>query len=227
MMPPLRCVGLTRTYQQGESEIHAVRNVTLEVSAGEFVVVTGPSGSGKSTLLHLLGGIDRPDSGQVFVNGVEISAIPEAKRVLIRRRQLGFVLQFFSLLPTLCAVENVAFPLLLDGVPSARARGMEALEQVGLAERSQHLPAELSGGQQQRVAIARAIATKPKILLADEPTGNLDSRSGEAIFALLHELTAGGMGLLLVTHDPRAISYADRTIRLRDGSVLDEPSIVG
>jgi putative ABC transport system ATP-binding protein len=217
--PPLQGVGLVRRFRQGDLAIDAVNGIDVTVAAGEMLVVTGPSGSGKSTLVHLLGGVDRPDAGKVLIDGCDISHTPERRRVLIRRRRIGMVLQYFSLLPTLTVVENVAFPLLLDRVHDAVPRAAGALRAVGMERRLTQLPDRLSGGEQQRVALARALVTRPAIILADEPTGNLDSRTGEAIFALLHDTAAAGNSVLLVSHDPRAEAHADRTIRIMDGRV--------
>jgi putative ABC transport system ATP-binding protein len=224
-IPALAGIALTRTFGQGISLVRAVDDVSLSVSAGELVVVTGASGSGKSTLLHLLGGLDTPDEGRVLLQGEDISRLPQRQLSLIRRRRLGFLLQFFSLLPTLTAIENVSLPLALDGTSraQARARAEEALHGVGVFERRAHHPGTLSGGEQQRVALARAIVTNPVVLLADEPTGSLDSTSGQAIFELLRE-SATSSGVVLVSHDPRAADYADRVIRLADGQVVGTES---
>jgi putative ABC transport system ATP-binding protein len=212
-------VGLTRTFRQGTTTIRAVDHVNVAVSAGELVVVNGPSGSGKSTLLHLLGGLDRPDEGRVLLEGEDISRLKERQLALVRRRRIGFLLQFFSLLPTLTVLENVSLPLVLDGAAHARARAEEALRRTGVAELRAHRPGTLSGGEQQRVALARAIVTDPAVLLADEPTGSLDSIAGQRIFELLRE-TAEGSGVILVSHDPRAADYADRVIHIADGRVV-------
>jgi putative ABC transport system ATP-binding protein len=214
----LEGVDLVRTFHQGTTTVRAVDHVNLGVSAGELVVVNGPSGSGKSTLLHLLGGLDRPDAGRVLLEGADISRLDERQLALVRRRRIGFLLQFFSLLPTLTVLENVSLPLVLDGAPHARARAEEALHRTGVAQRRAHRPGSLSGGEQQRVALARAIVTAPAVLLADEPTGSLDSASGQRIFELLRT-TAAGSGVILVSHDPRAADYADRVIHLADGRV--------
>ncbi|HEV3484078.1 MAG TPA: ABC transporter ATP-binding protein [Vicinamibacterales bacterium] len=213
---------LARTYEQGEDRVPALRGVDIQVGAGQFVAITGPSGSGKSTLLHILGGLDRPDEGRVEIEGEDISTLDEERLALVRRRRLGFVLQFFNLLPTLTAVENVAFPLLLDGAKDAIARGRASLERVGLADRADHKPAHLSGGEQQRVALARALVTNPALVLADEPTGNLDSATGEEILKLLRETADAGQTILMVTHDTRCASYADRVVRLVDGLIVGE-----
>lgn len=211
---------LARTYVQDESEIHALRGVNMTVSRGEFVAVTGPSGSGKSTLLHLLGGLDRPDHGSITIEGQPLAELDEEGLSVLRRRRLGFVLQFFNLLPTLSASENVAFPLMLDGRADAVPRALAALERVGLAGRGRHRPGQLSGGEQQRVAIARAMVTEPAVVLADEPTGSLDSLMGEDILRLLREVADADQAVVMITHEPRSAAYADRVIRLRDGAVI-------
>jgi len=224
---PLEARGLVRRFHQGTAEIRAVDGIELTVAAGELVAIMGPSGSGKSTLLHLLGGIDRPDAGDVLLEGRAISALAPQELALVRRRRLGFLLQFFSLLPTLTALENVAFPLLLDGVPDADRRAREALERVEIGGRAAHRPGQLSGGEQQRVALARALVIEPAIVLADEPTGNLDSVSGREILGLLRDAADDGQSVVIVTHDPMAAEQADRIVRLVDGRVSaldDEPA---
>ena len=209
--------GIVRTYSSGAEAVHALRGVDLSVAAGEFLAITGPSGSGKSTLLHVIGGLDRPDEGTVVLEGRDMSSLPDEELALVRRRHLGFVLQFFNLLPTLSAAENVAFPLLLDGHPDALARAGKSLAAVGLAARSGHRPSQLSGGEQQRVALARALVTKPAVVLADEPTGNLDSATGEGILELLRATADAGQTIVMVTHDVRTAEFADRVVRLADG----------
>jgi len=184
--------------------------------------VTGPSGSGKSTLLHLLGGLDRPDEGQVAIEGQRLDTLDEEALSVLRRRRLGFVLQFFNLLPTLSAAENVAFPLMLDAARDATPRALAALEQVGMGGRGHHRPGQLSGGEQQRVAIARAIVTKPAVVLADEPTGSLDSLMGEDVLRLLRSVADADQAVVMITHEPRAAAYADRVVRLRDGAVVEQ-----
>jgi putative ABC transport system ATP-binding protein len=221
--PVLTGLDLTKTFSQGAATIRAVDRVSLSVSIGELVVVNGPSGSGKSTLLHLLGGLDRPDEGQVLLEQQDISQLSERQLSHLRRRRVGFLLQFFSLLPTLTVLENVSLPLVLDGVSrsQARAGADEALRRTGVAGRRAHRPGTLSGGEQQRVALARAIVTEPAVLLADEPTGSLDSTSGRRIFELLRAV-AGDSGVVVVSHDPRAVQYADRVVHLADGRVQVE-----
>lgn len=211
---------VVRIYHQGDEKIFALRGVDLAVERGEFVAITGPSGSGKSTLLHALGGLDRPDQGEVRLEGRPISALADEELALVRRRKLGFVLQFFNLLPTLNAAENVAFPLLLDGATDALSRAETTLSTVGLSERTAHRPSELSGGEQQRVALARALVTRPAVVLADEPTGNLDSITGEEILRLLRSTADAGQTIVMVTHDERTASLADRMVRLVDGELV-------
>ena len=215
---------VTRTYQQGEVSIRAVDRVSLSVAEGELVAVMGPSGSGKSTLLHLLGALDRPDGGGVLLEGQLISEMTEHELALVRRRRLGFLLQFFSLLPSLTAAENVAFPLLMDGIRDADRRAMSALEDVGLGHRFDHLPSQLSGGEQQRVALARALVCRPAVVLADEPTGSLDSSSGAEILDLLRRAAEAGQAILMATHDQRAAQYSDRVLEIRDGRIAGNGS---
>jgi putative ABC transport system ATP-binding protein len=212
---------VVKTYVQGDDEIRALRGVDLAVQPGEFLAVTGASGSGKSTLLHVLGALDRPDSGEVELEGRSIASLSDEELALVRRRRLGFVLQFFNLLPTLDAAENAAFPLLLDGVPDALARGRVALGTVGLEGRATHRPSQLSGGEQQRVALARALVTEPAVIFADEPTGNLDSTTGEEILRLLRSTADNGQTIVMVTHDEASARFADRTVRLLDGIVRE------
>ncbi len=219
---PLEATGLVRTFHQGESEVRAVDGVSLVVEAGELVAVMGPSGSGKSTLLHLLGGLDSPEKGEVLLEGRQISAMRERELSLVRRRRLGFLLQFFSLLPTLTAAENVAFPLLMDGIGDAADRARAALGEVGLEDRVDHRPSQLSGGEQQRVALARALVYRPAVVLADEPTGSLDSVSGAEILTLLRQASDAGQAVVMVTHDQRAGSYSNRVLEIRDGQLVGE-----
>jgi putative ABC transport system ATP-binding protein len=218
----IRAVDLTRTFQVGETQIDALRGVSLQVSAGEFVALVGPSGSGKSTFLNLVGGLDRPTGGELWVDGVELSASNEKALTEHRRRRVGFVFQSFNLLPRLTALENVAVPLIFAGVPERErlGRARELLLQVGLGQRLEHRPSQLSGGEQQRVAIARALVGRPAVILADEPTGNVDSATGAEIMALLQRLNREqGVTLLLVTHDAEAAAFAGRVVQLRDGRV--------
>jgi putative ABC transport system ATP-binding protein len=211
---------LHRVYGTGADAVHALRDVDLSIAAGEFVAIMGPSGSGKSTLLHLVGGLDRPDGGEVLIEGETLAELNDEALAHVRRRRIGFVLQFFNLFPLLSARENVAFPLLLDGRGDALALADAALERVGLSERAKHRPNQLSGGEQQRVAVARALVTEPAVVLADEPTGSLDSLAGEDVLRLLRVAADDGHAVLLITHHAPAAAYADRVVRLRDGAVV-------
>lgn len=226
----VRAVELNRTFEVGETVVEALRGINLEVARGQFVALVGPSGSGKSTFLNLVGGLDRPSAGELWVDSVELSASKEKALTQHRRRRVGFVFQSFNLLPRLTALENVALPLMFVGV-SERERLLRAeqlLAQVGLADRLEHRPTQLSGGEQQRVAIARALVNRPTIVLADEPTGNLDTATGAEIMALLRRLNREqGVTLLLVTHDPEAAGFADRVIQLRDGRIAASPPAEG
>ena len=218
----IRCRDLCKFYQQGENQITALAGVSLEIPAGSFAAVMGPSGSGKSTLLHLIGGLDRPTSGELLVDGRLIGQMADDQVTLFRRSQIGFIFQFFNLLPTLTALENVALPFVLDGRAKSEADGRAALllAKVGLDKRKDHLPEQLSGGEIQRVAIARALSFNPPLLLADEPTGNLDSKNGTAILDLLRQINQeDGCTVVIVTHSEESASYADRRIYLRDGRV--------
>jgi putative ABC transport system ATP-binding protein len=218
----VRTVGLTRRYKMGDTFVDALQGVDLEVARGEFVALVGPSGSGKSTVLNLIGGLDRPTAGEIWIDGTELTARDEKALTRHRRQRVGFVFQSFNLLPRLTAEENVALPLMFGGVAEKerRARARELLERVGLAERLTHRPTQLSGGEQQRVAIARALVGQPALLLADEPTGNLDTTTGVEIMRLLKELNREhGLTLLVVTHDPEVAAFADRVVHLRDGQV--------
>ena len=218
----IRCRDVCKIYQQGENQITALAGVSLEIPAGSFAAVMGQSGSGKSTLLHVIGGLERPTSGELLVDGRLIGQMADDQVTLFRRTQIGFVFQFFNLLPTLTAMENVALPFVLDGRAKSEAdeRATSLLVKVGLDKRKDHLPAELSGGEIQRVAIARALSFRPPILLADEPTGNLDSKNGTAILDLLRQINLeDGCTIVIVTHSEAAARYADRKIYLRDGRV--------
>jgi ABC-type lipoprotein export system ATPase subunit len=218
----IRCLEVRKVYPQGDNEIIALAGISLDIAKGSFAVIMGPSGSGKSTLLHLIGGLDRPSSGELLIDGRLIGQLADDQVTLFRRRKIGFVFQFFNLLPTLTALENVALPLVLDGRSKVEAqeRALALLKKVGLEERKKHLPEELSGGEIQRVAMARALAFDPPILLADEPTGNLDSRNGEAILSLLRRISReDGCTVVMVTHSEEAAGYGDRRIYLRDGRV--------
>jgi putative ABC transport system ATP-binding protein len=211
--------GVVKTYVQGDDTIHALRGVDLSVAPGEFVAVTGASGSGKSTLLHIVGGLDRPDEGEALLEGRSLALLADEELALVRRRRMGFVLQFFNLLPTMTALENAAFPLLLDGEADALERARGSLEAVGLAGRVDHRPAHLSGGEQQRVALARALVADPAVVFADEPTGNLDSKTGGEILELLRRTADAGQTIVMVTHDPKTADYADRSVHLSDGTL--------
>jgi putative ABC transport system ATP-binding protein len=224
-MSVLQAANVTKQYQMGQVTVSALDDVSLVVEKGEFLAIMGPSGSGKSTLLHLLGGLDGPSDGEITLAGQPLSQLNDNQITVVRRRKVGFIFQFYNLLPTLTAEENVGLPLLIDGhsLRDHRAKIDGLLALVGLADRRHHKPDQLSGGQQQRVAIARAFANDPEIVLADEPTGNLDSRSGTAILELLRR-TCDELGatIVMVTHDPRAASYANRVVFLKDGRVERE-----
>jgi putative ABC transport system ATP-binding protein len=213
---------VTKSYDQGRRKVEAVRGVSLRVDGGEYVSIMGPSGSGKSTVLHLLGALDTPTTGQALFDGHDLHAMADRERSLLRRTRIGFVFQFFNLLPTLTGAENVALPLLLAGVRrgEARKRAELSLERVGLTDRADHFPEEMSGGEMQRVAIARALVTDPDAVLCDEPTGNLDSQTSEEILALLRGLPESGRcAVVTVTHDPHAAAFGDRVIHIRDGLI--------
>jgi putative ABC transport system ATP-binding protein len=218
-------VDLNKVYGEGPMAVRALRGVSLEFPSGEFAAIMGPSGSGKSTLLHILGALDRPTTGRVIVGGTTLSGLSDRKLTLLRRERMGFVFQFYNLIPTLSAEENVLLPALIAGERANyySERLDELLDLVGLLGRRKHRPDELSGGEQQRVAIARALIRNPDIILADEPTGNLDSKIGSGVLELLRESAARyEQTILMVTHDPRAASWADRVIFLADGRVVDE-----
>jgi len=220
--------GLTKVYGEGATMVTALDGVDLQVRPGEFVAVMGPSGCGKSTLLNLLGGLDSPTSGTVRIDGQELTALGDDRLTELRRRRIGFVFQFFNLIPVLDAVENAALPLRLDGRADAEPRAREWLERVGLGARLHNRPDQLSGGEQQRVAIARALSTEPALVLADEPTGNLDSRSATEIAGLLAQIARDwGRSVLMVTHDPRIASYAARLVLMRDGRIVDDVPLDG
>jgi putative ABC transport system ATP-binding protein len=220
----IQATGLRKSYRQGEEVITPLGGVDLEVRSGEFLAITGASGSGKSTLLHILGALDKPDEGSVAVEGSALAALGDEELATLRRRRLGFVLQFFNLLPTLDATENAAFPLLLDGEPDALERARGSLRNVGLAERLGHRPSQLSGGEQQRVALARALVTQPAAVLADEPTGNLDAATGAEILKLRRSTADSGQTIVMVTHDERAAAIADRVVKLVEGQLMDVPA---
>jgi putative ABC transport system ATP-binding protein len=221
-MSILRCESLTRTYPSGGREITVLRDITFELEPGRILAITGPSGSGKSTLLGLLAGLDRPTRGRVLLDGRDLGALGEDERARVRAETVGFVFQSFHLIPTLTARENVQVPLELRG-EDGRARADELLQRVGLGDRGHHYPAQLSGGEQQRVAVARAFANRPKLLFADEPTGNLDAANGQNVVELLAELNRElGTTVVLVTHEPDLAARAHRVLRLRDGAVVED-----
>ncbi|MCX4959330.1 ABC transporter ATP-binding protein [Streptomyces virginiae] len=222
--PVLQLDQLVRTHGSGATEVHALRGINLSVFPGELVAVMGPSGSGKSTLLTLAGGLDTPSSGRVIVEGTDITAASRKQLAALRRRSIGYVFQDYNLIPALTAAENVALPRELDGISArkARASAVAALEEMGLGQLADRFPDEMSGGQQQRVAIARALVGDRRLVLADEPTGALDSETGESVLALLRARCDAGAAGILVTHEPRFAAWADRVVFLRDGSVVDE-----
>ena len=224
MNPVIETRNLLKTYRTDGVAVEALRGVDLRVAPGEFVAVMGPSGCGKSTLLHLLGGLDRPTAGEVVVAGQRLDALSESARAVMRRETVGFVFQAYNLIPNLTVAGNVDLPGLLAGHPSTEvaARREELLEALGLADKDRAFPGELSGGQQQRAAIARALVNRPAVLLADEPTGNLDSRSGAEVLALLRRFHADGQTTVLVTHDAKVASFAGRVVFMRDGQLVDE-----
>ncbi|HEY3897165.1 MAG TPA: ABC transporter ATP-binding protein [Chthoniobacter sp.] len=224
--PVIRLSGVTKTYHSGEVEVHAVRGISLEIHRGEFVAVMGASGSGKSTLMNTLGCLDRPTSGQYLLDDVSVGELSRRKLATLRNRKLGFVFQNFNLLARTSALENVELPMFyshpLITLGTQRRRAARALERVGLGERSKHRPSQLSGGQQQRVAIARALVNEPELVLADEPTGNLDSRTSIEIMGLFQELNDSGITLVMVTHELEVAAYCKRIIVMRDGSILSD-----
>ncbi|WP_051781626.1 MULTISPECIES: ABC transporter ATP-binding protein [unclassified Streptomyces] len=222
--PVLQLDQLVRTHGSGATEVHALRGINLSVFPGELVAVMGPSGSGKSTLLTLAGGLDTPSSGRVIVEGTDITTASRKQLAALRRRSIGYVFQDYNLIPALTAAENVALPRELDGISArkARASAVAALEEMGLGQLADRFPDEMSGGQQQRVAIARALVGDRRLVLADEPTGALDSETGESVLALLRARCDAGAAGILVTHEPRFAAWADRVVFLRDGSVVDE-----
>ena len=227
-MPILQTKDVTKQYQMGEVIVKALDSVNFAVEKGEFVAVMGPSGSGKSTLLHLLGGLDDPTSGQIMLANQPISQLSDKEVTIVRRRKVGFIFQFYNLMPTLTAEENVGLPLLIDGqqVQKHRDKIQQLLDIVGLGDRTEHKPDQMSGGQQQRVAIARAFVNDPEIVLADEPTGNLDSKSGTAVLQLLRRFCDDlQQTIVMVTHDPRAASFANHVVFLKDGRIVKQLSI--
>jgi putative ABC transport system ATP-binding protein len=223
----IRTEQLTKHYLMGDIVVKALDGVSLHIRAHSFVSITGPSGSGKSTLMNLLGCLDSPTSGTYMLDGVEVSAMNDNRLAEIRNQKIGFIFQGFNLVPKLTALENVELPLIYYGLSGRKrkARAIEALQRVGLGDRIHHLPSELSGGQQQRVAIARALVTNPPMLLADEPTGNLDSRSGQDIIEIFHELHQQGNTIVLITHDDRVAIQAGRLIRILDGQIVEDREV--
>jgi putative ABC transport system ATP-binding protein len=222
--PVLDARGLTRTFSTGDVPVQALRGVDLALEPGSFTAIMGPSGCGKSTLLHLLGGLDRPTSGEIHVSGKRVDQLSEAKWSVMRRREIGFVFQFFNLIGNLTAADNIELPALLAGNShsEARSRSQSLLDELGIGDKAGVVPSRMSGGQQQRVALARALVNRPTLLLADEPTGNLDSESTRDVLSLLQRLHGDGQTILLVTHDARVASIADRVITMRDGSIVDD-----
>lgn len=213
---------LVKTYHLGETRVLALDGIDLKVEEGEIVAITGSSGSGKSTLMHIIGCLDRPDSGTYFLDGEDVSKLLPNRLAEIRNSKIGFIFQIFNLLPRLNALENVELPLLYAGAPEARGRAEEALRIVGLEDRMHHEPPQLSGGQRQRVAIARAIVTDPAIILADEPTGNIDTRTGEEIMEIFKKLNAQGRTFIIVTHDQDIANHCRRQIKIRDGKIINK-----
>src|SRR3954466_9336338 len=225
LQPLIKLDGVTKVFFTDEVETHALAGIHMEIGKGEYVAIAGPSGCGKSTLLSILGLLDSPTEGQYFLNNRPVAELPASERARVRNREIGFIFQSFNLIGDLTVFENVELPLTYRGMKAAerKQRAEAALERVGMAHRAKHVPSQLSGGQQQRVAVARAVAGEPVILLADEPTGNLDSKSGEAVMDLLRELHQCGATLCMVTHDPRYARHAERHIHLFDGRVVDQP----
>jgi putative ABC transport system ATP-binding protein len=223
-MALIQLVDVAKTYRMGDVEVHALRGVSLDVELGEFTAIMGASGSGKSTLMNIVGCLDRPSSGRYLLEGQDVSRLSTERLAEMRNRTIGFVFQSFNLLARTSALENVELPLLYAGASTAerRARATEALARVGLADRAHHHPNQMSGGQQQRVAIARALVTRPRVILADEPTGNLDSRTSVEVMALFQELGRAGITVVLVTHEPDIAQYAGRIVVMRDGRILSD-----
>ena len=223
-MSLIRLSHISKVYQMGGEKIHALRDVSLEIQRGEYLAIMGPSGSGKSTLMNILGCLDSPSGGEFELNGTNVSEMDDNDLADVRNREIGFVFQSFNLLARSDALRNVELPLIYGGVPAEerRERAEDALKQVGLSDRSHHRPNELSGGQRQRVAVARALITRPSIILADEPTGNLDSRTGDEILALFRDLSSKGNTLIVVTHEEEVARHARRIIRIRDGLIASD-----
>ncbi len=220
----IRLQGIKKVFLTDEVETHALSGIHMDIKQGEYVAISGPSGCGKSTLLAILGLLDSPSEGTYWLNGQQVADLPMSQRARVRNREIGFIFQSFNLIGDLTVFENVELPLIYRGMKAAerRERANAALDRVGMAHRAKHLPSQLSGGQQQRVAVARAVGGQPAILLADEPTGNLDSKNGEAVMELLRELHRGGATICMVTHDPRYAAHADREVHLFDGRVVED-----
>ncbi len=224
-MSIVECLGLTRTYKQGKVEVTALRDIDLKVEAGDLVALAGPSGSGKTTMLNLIGGLDRPDKGRIVVNGNQYAELKESRMAELRLHHIGFVFQAYNLIPVLSALENVEYVMMLQGVATdvRRDRARRILDEVGLTEEYHRRPAELSGGQQQRVAVARAIVSDPSLVLADEPTANLDSKTGEGLLRLMTRMNQErGVTFIFSTHDPMVMAYARRVVTIRDGRIADD-----
>jgi len=227
-MEVAKLTDITRTYTIGEVETHALRGVDLTIGEGEFTTLVGPSGSGKTTLLQLIGCLDMPTSGKVFINGQDATTMNRNQRADLRKGTIGFIFQFFALVPTLTAYENVELPLLLMGNRNHKTRVMELLDAVDISDRADHRPDQLSGGQQQRVAVARALATNPKLILADEPTANLDTENGTQVMEIMAKLNKEtGVTFVFATHDPRVIKYATRVVTLQDGLITKDENVNG
>ena len=218
-----------RTYRMGPNRVDALAGVTFQVAPGDFVAICGPSGSGKSTLMNILGCLDRPTAGRYVLEGVEVQSLDDDALAVLRNRRIGFVFQTFNLLPRMTALRNVELPMIYSGLPrqARRRQALDSLAAVGLKGRVEHRPNELSGGEQQRVAIARALVNRPAIILADEPTGNLDSRAGEEILQVFHRLVEGGATIVMVTHNPRIAEQAQRVIQLTDGRIVSDARMAG
>ncbi|GAB4499197.1 MAG: ABC transporter ATP-binding protein [Anaerolineales bacterium] len=225
--PIIQIEDLRKTFIMGDTQVHALAGVSLQIQPGEFWLIMGPSGSGKSTLLYLLGGLDRPTSGKIIVDGQRIDILDENALAIYRRRTVGFIFQSFNLISSMTALDNVEFPMRFAGVGTKQRReiALRALQHVGLTERAYHKPTELSGGQQQRVAIARSLVNQPKLILADEPTGNLDSSSGASVMQVLSDLHRSGATIVMVSHDARMIDYATHTVHILDGKITEQGSI--
>jgi putative ABC transport system ATP-binding protein len=218
-----RAVGVSKVYGSGDAAVHALDDVSVSLTSGEFTAIMGPSGSGKSSLLHVLAGLDRPTSGEIYIGDTELTSLNDKQLTLLRRDEIGFIFQSFNLLPTLTAAENIQLPMRISGRKPDALWVRKVVDLLGLGDRLKHRPTELSGGQQQRVAAARALAGKPQIVFADEPTGALDSRAGAQLLGFLQSaVRTGGQTVVMVTHDPMAASYADRVVFLADGHVVDE-----